>query len=108
MLDILPNALTDSAHVVLPGVSFAEKEGVFVNHKGLAQQIKPAIRPAGDSRSDARILMELAGRRGLFHAPTLRKEIAENIPRSRRWPSETSAISAFGSMQRFQKRQGFD
>ena len=80
VLDILPNALTDTAHVVLPGVSFAEKEGVFVNYKGLAQQIKPAIRPTGDSRSDARILMELAGRRGLFHAPTLRKEIAEQIP----------------------------
>jgi predicted molibdopterin-dependent oxidoreductase YjgC len=64
----------------LPGVSFAEKEGTFVNFKGLAQQIKPAIRPVGDSRADARILMELAGRRGLFHAPTLRTEIAESIP----------------------------
>jgi NADH-quinone oxidoreductase subunit G len=80
ILDILPNALTDSAHVVLPGVSFAEKEGTFVNYKGLAQPIKPAIRPIGDSRPDARILMELSGRRGLFHAPTLRKEIAETIP----------------------------
>jgi NADH-quinone oxidoreductase subunit G len=78
--DILPNALTSAAHVVLPGVSFAEKEGVFVNYKGLAQQIKPAIRPIGDSRADARIFMELAGRRGLYHAPTLRKEIAEAIP----------------------------
>jgi predicted molibdopterin-dependent oxidoreductase YjgC len=64
----------------LPGVSFAEKEGVFVNYKGLAQQIKPSIRPVGDARADARILMELAGRRGLYHAPTLRKEIAATIP----------------------------
>jgi NADH-quinone oxidoreductase subunit G len=80
VLDILPNALTSAAHAVLPGASFAEKEGVFVNFKGLAQQIKPSIRPIGDARADARILMELAGRRGLYHAQTLRKEIAETIP----------------------------
>jgi len=80
VLDILPNSLTDAAHAVLPGASFAEKEGVFVNAKGLAQQIKPAVKPPGDARTDARILMELAGRRGLYHAPTLRKEIAAEIP----------------------------
>jgi len=80
VIDILPNALTDVAHAVLPGAAFVEKEGVFVNHKGLAQQIKPAIRPPGDARADARILMELASRRGLYHAPTLRREIANAIP----------------------------
>jgi NADH-quinone oxidoreductase subunit G len=79
-MDILPTALTDSANAVLPGASFVEKEGTFVNQKGLAQRIKPAIRPIGEARPDGRILMELAGRRGLFHAPTLRKEIAETIP----------------------------
>ena len=80
VMDILPNSLTDAAHVVLPGASFAEKEGVFVNANGLAQQIKPAIKPLGDARTDARILMHLAGRLGLYHPPTLRKEIAAAIP----------------------------
>jgi NADH-quinone oxidoreductase subunit G len=80
VMDILPNSLTDAAHVVLPGASFAEKEGVFVNANGLSQQIKPAIKPPGDARTDARILMHLAGRLGLYHAPTLRKEIADAIP----------------------------
>jgi NADH-quinone oxidoreductase subunit G len=80
VLDLLPNRLTAVAHAVLPGASFAEKDGCFVNHAGLCQAIKPAIRPPEDARTDGRILMELAGRHGLFNAALLRKEIAQAIP----------------------------
>lgn len=78
--DILPSALSIAAKYVLPGGSFAEKEGTFVNHNLLAQGIKRAINGPGEARPDGRIFMDLLERRGLFHAPTIRKEIAEQIP----------------------------
>ncbi|HVJ82372.1 MAG TPA: molybdopterin-dependent oxidoreductase [Planctomycetia bacterium] len=78
--DILPSPASDIADAVLPGGSFAEKDGTFINHKKLAQAIRAAVRSPGEARADGRILMELAERRGLFHAASLRKEIAAEIP----------------------------
>lgn len=78
--DLLPSAASQRAHYVLAGGSFAERDGTFVNHAGLAQQVKKAIRSPEEARPDNRILWELAGRRGLFNAGKLRIEIAETIP----------------------------
>lgn len=78
--DVLPSALTAIAKYVLPGGSFAEKEGTFVNHNLLAQEIKRAINGPGEARADGRIFLELLERRGLFHAPTIRAELAKSIP----------------------------
>ncbi|MGC1276389.1 MAG: molybdopterin-dependent oxidoreductase [Planctomycetaceae bacterium] len=78
--DILPSPASIAAHYVLPGGAFAEKDGTFVNHAGLAQMIRRAIHSPGDARPDGRILWELAGQRGLFHAANLRREIAAVIP----------------------------
>src|SRR5205823_12512188 len=58
---------------------FAEKVGTFINHAGLAQSIERSIRSPGEARPDGRILWELAGRRGLFHAASLRTEIGVQI-----------------------------
>jgi NADH-quinone oxidoreductase subunit G len=77
--DILPSPASALAQYLLPGGSFAEKDGTFVNHAGLSQEIHRAVRGPGESRPDGRILWELAGRRGLFHAPTLRAEIGTEI-----------------------------
>jgi NADH-quinone oxidoreductase subunit G len=77
--DILPSPASEVAHYVLPGGSFAEKDGTFVNHAGLAQEIHRAVRGPGESWPDGRILWELAGRRGLFHTPTVRTEIGTEI-----------------------------
>jgi NADH-quinone oxidoreductase subunit G len=78
--DILPSPASEKAHYLLPGGSFAEKDGTFVNHAGLAQAIHAAIRPPGEAWTDGRILLELSGRRGLFHAPTIRRELAGEVP----------------------------
>ena len=78
--DILPSALTSIAKYVIPGGAFAEKSGTFVNYNLLAQGIQQATNGPGEARADARIFMELMERRGLFHAPTLRGEIARVIP----------------------------
>jgi NADH-quinone oxidoreductase subunit G len=78
--DILPSPASAAAHYVLAGGAFAEKDGTFINHAGLAQAIYRAIRDPDDARPDGRILWDLAGRRGLFHAANLRREIARTIP----------------------------
>jgi NADH-quinone oxidoreductase subunit G len=78
--DILPSPLSNVAKYVLPGGSFAEKDGTFVNHAGLAQAIHRAIQPPGEAWSDGRILMAMSERRGLFHAPTIRQEMAVEVP----------------------------
>jgi NADH-quinone oxidoreductase subunit G len=77
--DILPSPASRRATFVLPGGSFAERDGTFVNHAGLAQEIRKAIRSPGEARPDSRILWELAGRRGLVSIPALRQEISQAI-----------------------------
>jgi NADH-quinone oxidoreductase subunit G len=78
--DIFPSAATRNATMVLAGGSFAERDGTFVNHAGLAQGIKRAIHGPGDARPDGRILWELTGRRGLFNLAAIRREMAQTIP----------------------------
>jgi NADH-quinone oxidoreductase subunit G len=78
--DLLRTSLTDAAHFVLATAAWSEKDGTFVNHRGLAQAIHRALRGPADSRPDARILCDLTGRGGLFRASTVRQEIAGVIP----------------------------
>ena len=78
--DLLASPATSKAHFVLPGAAWAEKDGTFINHSGLAQAIHRGLRGPEGSRPDGRILFELSGRTGLFHAATLRQEIASAIP----------------------------
>ncbi len=67
------------AHYILPGATFAEKEGTFVNHAGLAQAVQWGVTPTGEVRTEGQVFLELLQRRGLVHAPTLRKEMAGEI-----------------------------
>ena len=67
------------ATFVLSGGSFAERDGTFVNHAGLAQEIRRAIRSPHEAKPDGRILWDLAGRRGLLNLPVLRREMADAI-----------------------------
>jgi len=64
---------------MLPAVSFAEKDGTFVNHAGLAQAIRWAATPTGECRTDGQVFLDLAERKGLLHAATLRKELAAEV-----------------------------
>jgi NADH-quinone oxidoreductase subunit G len=78
--DLLPSPATQTAKYVIPSAAFAEKEGTFVNHAGLAQAVHVAVRPPRESRTDGQVFWDLLGRRGLIHAPTIRAEMAEEIP----------------------------
>jgi formate dehydrogenase alpha subunit len=60
--DIFLNTTAQLADVILPSVSFAEKDGTFTNSDRRIQRIRRAIDPVGDSRPDWSILCELAQR----------------------------------------------
>ncbi len=77
--DLFPSPLSERADIVLPSGSFAERDGTYINHSGLAQAVHAAIRSPGDARADSRIFMELTERTGLFNATALRKEIGNAI-----------------------------
>jgi NADH-quinone oxidoreductase subunit G len=77
--DLLPSPASDIAHYVLPSASFAEKDGTFVNHAGLAQSVRRAIRPPGEIRTDGQVFLDLMQRPGLIHAPTIRAELAKEV-----------------------------
>jgi NADH-quinone oxidoreductase subunit G len=65
---------------VLPGAAFAEKDGTFVNHAGLAQALHWGVTPTGECRTDGQVFLDLLERRGLVHVRALRQELAREIP----------------------------
>ena len=79
-MDMIRSNLSDRADYLLPSGSFAEREGTVVNHGGLAQSLRTAIRCPGDARADGRILMDLCEKRGLFNALVVRKEMVREVP----------------------------
>jgi len=78
--DLFPAPISELARYVIPGASWAEKEGTFVNHANLAQAIRWGVRPARGWRTDGQTFLDLMQRPGLLHAPTLRAEMAQAIP----------------------------
>ncbi len=78
--DLFASPASAVATYVLPGAAWAEKDGTFVNHAGLAQAIHWAARPPQDLRTDGQVFLDLQERRGLVHAPSLRQELAREVP----------------------------
>ena len=78
--DFLPSPVLQHATHVLPSGTFVEREGVVVNHNGLAQLIRRSVRGPDGTRPDNRILWELAERTGLVQLENLRREIAAAVP----------------------------
>jgi len=59
VMDMLPSPVSERADWVLPGVSFAEKDGTFTNSTGRVQRIRKVFTLRGDTREDWRILQSL-------------------------------------------------
>jgi len=73
------------ADVVLPAVSFAEKDGTFTNTERRVQRIRKAIEPVGDARPDWWITCQIAKRLGgegfdFSHPSEILEEIASVTP----------------------------
>ncbi|MHB9132450.1 MAG: formate dehydrogenase subunit alpha [Armatimonadota bacterium] len=62
--DIFLSGTAKFADVILPGTSFAEKDGTFTNLERRFQRVRKAIEPIGDSRPDWWITCEIARRMG--------------------------------------------
>lgn len=58
--EIFPSETSQYADVLLPGVTWAEKDGTFTNTERRIQLIRPAVTPPGDARPDWQIISEIA------------------------------------------------
>jgi formate dehydrogenase alpha subunit len=82
--DLFMTHIGSYAQVILPGVSFAEKEGTFTNMERRVQRVRKAILPVGDSRPDWKILCDLSTKMGYpmaYQSPSqVMEEIASLVP----------------------------
>jgi len=83
--DIFLTETAQYADVVLPGASFAEKDGTFTNTERRVQRVRKAIEPVGNSNPDWQIVCEVARRmseKGFdFAEPSeIMEEIAQVTP----------------------------
>lgn len=65
VVDLVPSALTELAHIVLPGAATFEREGTLIGGRGQANRLRVAATPPGSARPDWQILLNLAGALGL-------------------------------------------
>jgi len=83
--DIFLSETAELADVVLPGVSFAEKDGTFTNTDRRVQRVRKAVEPVGDSRPDWQITCQLGKKMGnggfdFAHPSQIMDEIALLTP----------------------------
>ncbi len=67
------------ADVVLPGASFAEKDGTFTNTERRVQRVRQAINPIGNSRPDWQIIRDLSNKMGYPMTYTHPSEIMDEM-----------------------------
>jgi len=82
--DLFMTHIGSYAQVILPGASFAEKDGTFTNMERRVQRVRKAIPPVGDSRVDWKILCDLSTKMGYpmaYENPAkIMEEIASVVP----------------------------
>jgi len=82
--DMFMTQIGNYAHVILPGVSFAEKDGTFTNMERRVQRVRRAISPIGEARVDWEIFCDLSKRMGYLmnyqNSAEIMEEIAALIP----------------------------
>ena len=77
VIDILPTRATAAAHFVLPGTTFAEKRGTYINAKRRLQRLNVAIPPVGHARADWEILAALLSELGRANYATIEDVFAD-------------------------------
>ena len=64
VIDTLPNKATELAHYILPGATFAEKRGTFINAKNRLQRLNIAIPSPGIARPEWQTFVALLNELG--------------------------------------------
>ena len=67
------------ADVILPGVSYAEKEGTFTNTERRVQRIRKAVEPRGEARLDTDIITDLMNAMGYPQKRMTSAEIMDEV-----------------------------
>jgi NADH-quinone oxidoreductase subunit G len=84
VIDILSNAATEYATVVLPSLAFAEKRGSMINGDGRLQRLNRAVRPPGEARDDWEILRGLindcSGPNSIYSIEDVFRQMAGAVP----------------------------
>jgi len=83
--DIFLTETAELADIVLPAVTFAEKDGTFTNTERRVQRVRKAIEPIGESKADWQIVCEIAKQLGVkgfdfTSAQEIMEEIASLTP----------------------------
>jgi len=91
--DILPNALVDSADIVLPAAAWAEKDGCWENFNGKIQPFAAAVTPPEGARREGDVYYNLLNRTGLYNAQVVREEMGDPFA-AIRLSEESSAEAA--------------
>lgn len=79
--DIFLTETARAADVVLPGSSFAEKDGTFVNTERRIQLSRKAVEPPGQARADLDIVLDLSRRLGVPSPYSTPAEVFDEIAR---------------------------
>ncbi len=77
--DSFASPLWDAATFQLPGATFAEREGSYVNHADRLQSFKWAIRPPAGVKVEGSLFWQLFGKKGLYNARKVLDEVAREI-----------------------------
>lgn len=84
LIDTLPNAIADSADVILPGATWLEKQGTFENANGRLQTFEQAIPVIELAKPEGQIALDLLAacgkaERSIFDATRVRVEMGEEF-----------------------------
>jgi NADH-quinone oxidoreductase subunit G len=77
--DCFRSPLWEHADYQIPGATFAEREGSYVNAGGRLQSFRWSIRPPAGVRTEGQVYWQLLQKQGLYRAATVLEEIAGEI-----------------------------
>ena len=77
--DVFLTQTAKLAQIVLPGTSFAEKDGTFTNTERRVLLVRQAVKPIGESRPDWQIVCDLSTRMGYPMKYNSAEEIFEEL-----------------------------
>jgi NADH-quinone oxidoreductase subunit G len=77
--DLFTSPLWDRATYQLPGASFAEREGSYVNHDDRLQSFRWAIRPPAGVLIDGQLAWRLLEKTGLYNARQILADVSREL-----------------------------
>lgn len=85
--ELFMSATAEMADVVLPAVSYFEKDGTFTNSERRVQRVNQVVEPIGNTKSDGQIIIDMMYKMGyeqptgrVYDASKVLAEIADVIP----------------------------